>query len=330
MLNYQKTLVLGIILSLFMNFKTYSQEQKNLSSGIEKNTLSINGNPLEIFTLYTGNIQIHSCHYENCKKEKSPYILRFLKILKDTSHVEPIPINVFLIKHPEGNFVIDAGGDPQWYDESSWACEPFSRKIAQKLANVNVKPEESLESRLNQLGLKNSDIQAAIVTHLHFDHTAGLKKLNAPTYVGKGDIKNGRIIGSVPCKFLDGVKLIKVEPLLKGLNADKQDIGDSLLGAGLSLTKDNAIKVYSTPGHTPGSLTIRVRTDQGDLWFVGDITFEDTQIETNSKVAGIHFNIKEIRKLHKNLKLILSRTKSILIPAHQVNTSQRIKIWSGK
>lgn len=320
-------------LLVFINFlfwgaiNSFPQDLHNGISGIEKSSLSVNGNLVEIYTLTTGRIQIHKCHYQNCKKEKSPYISRFLKILRDTTYAAPLTINAYLIKHPEGIFVIDAGGDPYWYDKSTWECEQFSRRIAQKLARVDVKPEESLESRLSQIGIEKSEVKAAIITHLHFDHTAGLKKLSAPTYVGKGDIKNGRIIGSVPCKFLDGVNLIQVEPLLKNSYANPADIGDKLFGAGLSLTKDGAIKVYSTPGHTPGSLTIRVKTDQGDLWFIGDIAFDHTEIEPSSQVAGIHFSIKKIRSLHKKFKEIQITSKAFLIPAHEEKLNQRLTVW---
>ena len=45
------------------------------------------------------------------------------------------------------------------------------------------------------------------------------------------------------------------------------------LGATVNLTDDGRLTTIHTPGHTPGSVTVRLRTDQADIWFTGDTSF---------------------------------------------------------
>ncbi len=39
------------------------------------------------------------------------------------------------------------------------------------------------------------------------------------------------------------------------------------------LTDDGSLSAIHTPGHTPGSVTVRLTTDQTDIWFTGDTSF---------------------------------------------------------
>ncbi|WP_099158814.1 YtnP family quorum-quenching lactonase [Virgibacillus ndiopensis] len=61
------------------------------------------------------------------------------------------------------NFLIDSGmGNGKLSDK--------------QLRNFGVKEESSIESSLHELGLSPDDIDAMLMTHLHFDHACGLTK----------------------------------------------------------------------------------------------------------------------------------------------------------
>ena len=137
-------------------------------------------------------------------------------------------------------------------------------------------------------------------------------------------------IGAVTCKYLDEVDLIKTEGLLVERPAEQKEIGDVLFGSSLSLSSDGSVRVYSTPGHTPGSLSVKLSTDQGQVWFIGDITFSDEAILPNSKVAGMHFNIPQIRKIHDKFRVLLGMETSMIVPSHDKHISRKLGAFFDK
>src|SRR5699024_6368566 len=49
---------------------------------------------------------------------------------------------------------------------------------AKQIRNLGVKEQSFLEEDLHTCGLKIEDIDAILMTHLHFDHASGLTKVN--------------------------------------------------------------------------------------------------------------------------------------------------------
>lgn len=287
--------------------------------------LTIDGQPVRVHALPTGTIGIKRCHHDLCVPESAHYLRRFASILADDEFAEPMPIWTYLVEHPQGRFVIDTGGTEDWADPDAWACDPIAGRVSRSMAQVDVRPGEALVDRLAALDLRPDDLNAAVITHLHFDHTAGIEDLGVTTYVGQGDLDAARIIGATPCRFLQGAPLVPVEPLAATTPTRAGDPGDEALGPGFSLTDDGTLRVYPTPGHTPGSLTVRLQTDQGDLWFVGDTTFDDQALDPAGPTASIHVRFTEVRALQKTLDMLKQQTGALLLPAHDDDAGERLQ-----
>lgn len=107
-------------------------------------------------------------------------------------------------------------------------------------------PEKVLKA-CEELGLT---IEAVLLTHGHFDHVGGVKKIAEKTgcrvFLHPDEEK-------LP-PFITAGKLYYTDPYAEG---------DEITLAGMTLT------VAHTPGHTPGSVCLRF----GDLLFTGDTLF---------------------------------------------------------
>lgn len=79
-----------------------------------------------------------------------------------------VPVLSFLIVHPRANILFDTGCDPrgmseQW-PEFTRTHFPFYQK-----------PEQYLDNRLAEIGLKTDDIDYVVASHLHYDHAGNIK-----------------------------------------------------------------------------------------------------------------------------------------------------------
>ena len=128
-----------------------------------------------------------------------------------------------------------------------------------------------LESELQRAGIAWKDIAALIVTHAHSDHT-GLaaeirRRSGAAVVLGRGDIpmaQAGRHDELQPTNFTAAViKQFFIDPTFEPFQPDVTVEAEHRLDRwGV------AGRVYSMPGHTPGSLVIEL--DDGRT-FVGDM-----------------------------------------------------------
>ncbi|KAI8310495.1 N-acyl homoserine lactonase [Colletotrichum sp. SAR11_59] len=98
----------------------------------------------------------------------------------------PLPVGAFLIRHPAGPILFDTGISTKCNDPGYFPCW---NPIPGILNKFDVTPEDAIINRLAERGVKPTELQAIIVSHLHHDHAGGLKELAAaapevPIYVG--------------------------------------------------------------------------------------------------------------------------------------------------
>jgi len=314
-----------LIIILFCITCSFSRNSKDIVvPEIDKFTFTLNKQKIEIIPIDTGRIQFKDCHFSNCLSDDTSYPRRLLSIVSSSEPaLEKLPIYTFLIKHPTGNFLIDTGGDLDWDNDESWSCSARGRFLSKKIAKVEVTPNQDILYNLRKYNPEN-DINSIIITHGHFDHTANLKRIQSKNkFIGEGDLINGDKIGTIECKFLSGIDLKKVNKKER-ISSDTDKINILFDQTPIYLTEDNSLRIYSVPGHTPGSLVVTLKTDQGDLFFIGDISFQDTEIEENSIVPGMHFSIKMVRDIHTRLRSYIKTNTSLLIPSHDKNINHKI------
>ena len=260
--------------------------------------VKVNGSPVRVLSIPTGTVSIKSCHAVGCLPESFPYLLRFLAIVTDGTVGVRLPIWSYAIVHPEGVFMVDAGAPPDYNDQATWAPGPVDGKLMRGFLRIDTSIDEALPVRLATAGIGPENVRALVLTHQHVDHTGGVPSFpSSDVWTAASEDAASKFIGAVPFRWRSQSTKIRYVD-----EQGRTDPDDGEPFPSIALTQDGALRAYHTPGHTPGSITVRLRTDDGDLWFVGDTSFRATDVDPARPTTGMHFNMVGARAVQRWLQ----------------------------
>ena len=167
------------------------------------------------------------------------------------------PVPIFLIEHPRGLVLVDAGLHRDLSGDST-RLGPLARHFRVHL------PEDgsgSAAAQLRQAGFDPDQVDHIVITHLHFDHVGGLE-----------DFTNARVVvqaaewaarNDEPMVASGAYNPADVEH-----GHDRQELsGDR------DLFGDGTVTCLLTDGHTAGHQSVRVRTETGTFVICGDCCY---------------------------------------------------------
>ncbi|HTS24623.1 MAG TPA: MBL fold metallo-hydrolase [Bryobacteraceae bacterium] len=168
-----------------------------------------------------------------------------------------------------------------------------------------VDPGDNIEQVLTILRKHGLTVTAIVITHAHIDHIGGAQKLKqatgAPVYMNLNDTGLQKML-DVQASWLG---MPPVEPVSIDEPAKE---GDRLVvGA-------TAFHVLHTPGHTPGSISLWIPTE--NKLVAGDTLFRDS-IGRTDLPGGDGRQI--LRSIHE--KLLPLPEDTVVIPGHGQNTT---------
>lgn len=231
---------------------------------------------MKISMLYLGRYEFLKKHLVACDS--------------DTETIQCL-VPAILIQHPTlGNILYDTGSTPLYSSEHSDVIRD----------NYPVTEFISIEDALAEKGLKPSDIDILILSHLHFDHAGGLKyfvgtKAIKQVLIAEGDLKQAW--GSVMtgdegayCRALFDVKGIRFQTI-----PDTYALADDII-------------LFTQRCHTPGVIGLILKTaNHGTIITTGDTIYTRESFENQTPPGGhnsksqVDFfaNLERIKALQK-------------------------------
>jgi len=158
-----------------------------------------------------------------------------------------------------------------------------------------------LATQLNELGLNPSDIGTVILSHGHFDHTGNCNMFpNAKFYLQ--EVEHQVMFGP------DYDNYGYVPNLYSALKKDNVD----LLSGDMDLFADGSMRIFSTPGHTPGhcSLLLNLR-NSGMIMLSADVAHDRYNFD-NRVVPTINSDEAQSRDSMDKLDMICRAHKAQL------------------
>lgn len=172
----------------------------------------------------------------------------------------------------------------------------------------------SVMKNLKAAGYQPEQVDTILLTHLHPDHSCGVSKNgvanypNATIYVSENetdywlDPKQLQKISKDKQVNYTGT-VAKIKAALAPYQA-KQQFKTFKLG-----DKIDGFEVISTPGHTPGHFSYKLKTSDEDVIFIGDIVHSHT-VQFDQPKTAIDYDIDPKKAVETRLKQFADYAKN--------------------
>lgn len=213
---------------------------------------------MKIHVLHTGEVRV------------SPYLpfggdnCNLLKASGITTHKDEwiwLPVSVYLIEHPEGLILVDTGWHRDMSPEGVYDKKAQIKSLGSPiLYNVNqgqIPLGEAVDEQLATMGIKPSDLDYVLLTHLDCDHANGLRAVKDAKHilVAAEELECARKNGFVRYKkkWWEGVDLKTIT--WNGTEGPAKKSFD--------LFGDGSVKMINIPGHCDGLCAVKVTNKEG-------------------------------------------------------------------
>jgi len=230
-----------------------------------------------------------------------------------------LPINVYVIDHPQGLVLFDTGQDRRSLTDPGYFPKGLAGWGFRRLAEFGITENDTLTAQLRSIGRDPAEVAVAVLSHLHQDHIGGISEL-----------PNARLLVSgAEWTSLDGrnpeLQGLLVQHLrLPGLHWEPIALDDPLGPAldpftrGHDVFGDGALILLPTPGHTLGSISLLIRRPgRAPLLMVGDLTYDEARMAAGvipgvGSAAGLRASsslVAELRRQYPDLVVLAAHDR---------------------
>ena len=175
---------------------------------------------------------------------------RFSLTMDEVSTLE-LSVPCYLIEHPEGTLLWDAGLS------DSLAGDSESPQSSGSFARVTT----TLRAQLTELGYQPADITYIALSHLHYDHAGNANDFAASTWLVQRPEHEAA--------FSDDPAAFRFDPQYYGALETAETV---ILDGDHDVFGDGAVVIKSAPGHTPGHQVLFVDlAEYGPVVLSGDL-----------------------------------------------------------
>jgi len=262
--------------------------------------LTSNGKPVKVHLVSAGSVAVKTKFRDARRKGW----LAMLDFILDKHFTEWLPIWVMIIEHPEGIFVIDTGEitdvNKADYFKSSGL---FAKWFDTSQFKFSITREEEIDMQLNGLGIETNKVKTVVLTHLHFDHTDGVK------YFPSAEIIVNKYEWEKPFGDLPKLYPSWFAPTLVELNEQYESFDRAYY-----LTNSKDLLLVHTPGHTYGHCSVILNADEDCIFFGADVCYSQQQL-VNEKYSGTNASHKLAQKTYTAVTAFAKQHKTIFIPS---------------
>lgn len=262
----------------------------------------------EIITLQTGYTLVSPA---TPNASAVPFPFAYTGLFQKRKNRIKVPVKAFLAKVNGRKILIDTG----WSSEC--AKHPLKHLgFGMYFASEPIVTEsEAVINRLNETGIKPSDLDAVIFTHLDGDHTSGIVDLpGAKHYYTTG--QEIKYASKSKVRYRNFWKDITLEPL------NMADDLSAPFGKSCDLFKDGSVIIYLTIGHSAGSTAVKISDNGKFVVLAGDNGYNDNSWK-NIVLPGITYDKASMIKSLSFIKSLSEKEECVaVLAAHDPGVTQ--------
>jgi len=268
---------------------------------------------MKIHPISTGEVKIT----QNWLIGKGQGASRLFNTLLDSRHTPWLPIYCFVIEHPQGLLVLDAGIPAHAND---LVLFPPWTPLIQRAAPFQITPEQELAPQMQALGLSAKDVRWVVLTHLHQDHEGCIHQFpQAEFIVSRTEWNAATGLGGK----LGGYRNDRWPKWFAPTLVDFATSGPDPFPYRHSLTPQGDLQLVPTPGHSLGHSSLILQEDDHLLFFAGDAAYtQDLLIQDIPD--GIGPDPAAQHATHRAILQLASQTPTVFLPTHERESEQRL------
>jgi glyoxylase-like metal-dependent hydrolase (beta-lactamase superfamily II) len=225
--------------------------------------------------------------------------LRGLGLLTSRRKYTPVPIPAYLVEHPSaGPVLIDTGLPRAVAEEGEGA---LGRAFALAYT-IEMEPQWAAVDQVRARGVDPMDVGVVVMTHLHYDHAGAIADFPRATFVV--DVAEWRAARSGGFTKGYSHKLIDHPFDWREIDFDDPRVESfASFGRTVDLFGDGTVRLLSTPGHTPGHMSVLLRLESGrELLLTADAAYARRTIDEDLVpvfVDDVHRYRRSLREIRR-------------------------------
>jgi N-acyl homoserine lactone hydrolase len=273
------------------------------------------GRAMRVDAMVTAGLPIPSAYA--FRPPRGNRVTRLAAVLRPAGEVLRSQCLAFVVRHPTaGAILVDTGMHP---DARRSVRRDFGARMGLVFRGLRV--EASYDELLRRRGIEPDEVERVVMTHLHVDHTSGMRLLPNARFVcakrewaaatGRGAGGRGYAAHHLPpperMELVDGGER-------HGPFASTTD----LLG-------DGSVRLVATPGHTPGHLSVLLRAPgRGPVLLVGDAVYTLRNLREEILPAITYDDETSRRSMRELNAFAAAEPQATLVPTHDPTAWQEL------
>jgi N-acyl homoserine lactone hydrolase len=219
------------------------------------------------------------------------------------------PYFMYVITHPQGTVLFDTGVHPQMRTDPVARLGPAASAF-----EVQITPQDTIEARLESIGMAPRDIELTVVSHLHFDHAGGLERLtHAPVLIQREELRFAR-----------------TPPVYQRLIYVPADFDHELdwheLDGDHDVFGDGRVLAISTPGHSRGHQSLLVHLDSGQtVILLADATYLLSKMRERA-LPAVLWSPDAMVASWERIEQLEREHDALLLATHDLDFRERVRL----
>jgi glyoxylase-like metal-dependent hydrolase (beta-lactamase superfamily II) len=250
--------------------------------------------------------------------------LKLLRAMLSGKPPNVVPVPAFLIRHPSaGPILVDTGLHPSIATDGK---ENFGSS-GNRFGKPTLEPGEDVPAQLRERGLDPRELPTVVMTHMHIDHTSAISEFPDSTFVVSVTEWEAATVGPKP--LINGYRRPHFDYAFqyRTVDFDRAEIESyASFGRSFDLFGDGSIRLASTPGHSPGHISVIAHLAERDFVIGGDAMYLEGQLDGSLALPPRPYDAHNFRRSLQELRLFQGQfPDAVITPGHDPDFYARIE-----